>query len=155
MDNARNRPVCAGTPYRNFFLFLNFIPALINIRGRGSSVSIVSGYWLDDRVVSSVEVTYFSSNFCVHTSSEGHPASCPMGTGVLSPSVKRELNVTLTTHTHPVPRSWMNRSYTSSPPPASPLVCYGTAFLFYLSICTMYIYLFPLHWRYIHVYRYF
>jgi hypothetical protein len=30
-SSARNAPIYAGTPYRNFFLFLNFIPALINI----------------------------------------------------------------------------------------------------------------------------
>jgi len=36
--------------------------------------------------------------------------------GVLSPGVKRGRGVTLTTHPHLVPRSWMSRSYTSSPP---------------------------------------
>jgi hypothetical protein len=50
----------------------------------GSSVSIVSGYGLDDRVV---EVRYpagtedFSSSLCVQTGSGAHPASCTMGTG--------------------------------------------------------------------------
>jgi hypothetical protein len=29
--NTRNGPVYAGTPYRNFFLYLNFIPAFINM----------------------------------------------------------------------------------------------------------------------------
>jgi hypothetical protein len=29
--SARNGPVCAGVPYRNLFLFLNFIPAVINV----------------------------------------------------------------------------------------------------------------------------
>jgi hypothetical protein len=28
---AKNGPVYTGIPYRNFFLFLDFIPALINI----------------------------------------------------------------------------------------------------------------------------
>jgi hypothetical protein len=36
--------------------------------------------------------------------------------GVLSPGVKRGRGVMLTTHPHLVPRSWMSRSYTSSPP---------------------------------------
>jgi hypothetical protein len=36
--------------------------------------------------------------------------------GVLSPGVKRDRGVTLTTLPHLVPRSWMSRSYTSSPP---------------------------------------
>jgi hypothetical protein len=37
--------------------------------------------------------------------------------GVLSPEVKHGQDVTLTTHPHLVPRSWMSRSYTFSPPP--------------------------------------
>jgi hypothetical protein len=49
--------------------------------------------------------------------------------GVLSPGVKRGRGVTLTTHPHLVPRSWMSRSYTSSPPSAS-VACNGTALLF-------------------------
>jgi hypothetical protein len=32
------------------------------------------------------------------------------------PGVKRGWGVTLTTHPHLVPRLWMSRSYTSSPP---------------------------------------
>jgi hypothetical protein len=50
----------------------------------GSSVSIVSGYGLDDRAI---EVRYpaetkdFSSNLCVQTGSGAHSASCTMGTG--------------------------------------------------------------------------
>jgi len=35
---------------------------------------------------------------------------------VLSPGVKRGRGVMLTTHPYLVPRSWMSRSYTSSPP---------------------------------------
>jgi hypothetical protein len=35
--------------------------------------------------------------------------------GVLSPGVKRDRVVMLTTHPHLVPRSWMSRSYISSP----------------------------------------
>jgi hypothetical protein len=52
-------------------------------RSRGSSVSIVSGYGLDDRVIevwSPTEARDFSSNLCVQTSYGAHPASCPMGT---------------------------------------------------------------------------
>jgi hypothetical protein len=36
--------------------------------------------------------------------------------GVLSPGVKRGQGLMLTTHPYLVPRSWMSRSYTSSPP---------------------------------------
>jgi hypothetical protein len=46
--------------------------------------------------------------------------------GVLSPRVKRGLGVTLTTHRHLVLKSWMSRSYTSSPPSAS-MACSRTA----------------------------
>jgi hypothetical protein len=44
-------------------------------------VSILSDYRLDDRVRSVAEATVFSSSICVHTSSEAHPVSYPIGTG--------------------------------------------------------------------------
>jgi hypothetical protein len=102
---------------------------------RGSSGSIVSDYGLDDRAI---EVRYptgaedFSSSLCVQTSSGAHPASYPMGTGVLSPGVKCGRGVTLTTHPHLVPRLRMSRSYTSSSPCAASMACSGTALLFLL-----------------------
>jgi len=34
-------------------------------------------------------------SLCVETSSEAHPASCPVNTGVLSPGVKRGRGVTV------------------------------------------------------------
>jgi hypothetical protein len=51
---------------------------------RGSSVSIVSDYGLDDReieVLSPEEAKDFSPRLCVQTGSGVHPASCTMGTG--------------------------------------------------------------------------
>jgi hypothetical protein len=45
---------------------------------------IVSGYGLDDRAIEvrfPGEVKKFSSNLCIQTGSEAHPASCAMGTG--------------------------------------------------------------------------
>jgi hypothetical protein len=51
---------------------------------RGSSVSIVSDYGLDDRAIgvrSPVGEKDFSSILCVQTGSGAHPASCTMGTG--------------------------------------------------------------------------
>jgi hypothetical protein len=86
---------------------------------RGSSVSIVSDYGLDDwaiEVRSSAEVKDFSSSLCVQTGSGAHPACCTMGTGGPFPGSKRGQGVTLITHPHLVPRSRMSRSYTSSPP---------------------------------------
>jgi hypothetical protein len=58
-----------------------------------SSVSIVSGYGLDDR---GIEVRFppgardFSSNLCVQTGSGAHPASCTMGTGGPFPGGKAQ-----------------------------------------------------------------
>jgi hypothetical protein len=51
---------------------------------RGSSVSIVSDYGLDDRAIgvrSPAGAKEFSSNLCVQTGSGVHPASCTMDTG--------------------------------------------------------------------------
>jgi hypothetical protein len=74
----------------------NFIPFLVasivwlvclpvDPRSRGSSDSIVSDYGLDDRAIGvqcPTGAKDFSSNLCVQTSSEAHPASYTMGTGV-------------------------------------------------------------------------
>jgi hypothetical protein len=109
----------------------------------GISVSIVSHYGLDDRSIgvrSPAGAKDFSSNLCVQTGSEAHPASCAMGTGgVLSPG-QRGRDVTLTTHPHLVPRSRMSRSYTSSPPSAT-MACSGTPYKWRInnsfSVCEM------------------
>jgi hypothetical protein len=56
-----------------------------------SSVSIVSGYGLDDRAIevrSPAEAKDFSSSLCVQTGSGAHPASCTMGTGGPFPGTK-------------------------------------------------------------------
>jgi hypothetical protein len=82
--------------------------------------TIVTQYYgLDDRAIG-VRSPAGAKDFsfapgCVQTGSGAHPASCTIGTGVLSPGVKRGRGVTLTTHPYLVPRSWMSRSYTSSP----------------------------------------
>jgi hypothetical protein len=96
----------------------------------GSSVSMVSGHGLDDRMIEVRSPAEAKGFFvCVQTSSGVHPASCTMGTGVPFPGAKRGRGVTLTTHPHLVPRSWMSRSYTSSVP--SPFAaCSGTALAF-------------------------
>jgi hypothetical protein len=123
----------------------NFCQELVNIiiistttttttGSRGISVSIESGYGLNDwanEIRSPAVAKDFSSRLCVQTGSGARPASCAMGTGVLSPGVKRGRGVTLTTHPHLVPRSRMSRSYTSSPPSAS-MACSGTALLLLL-----------------------
>jgi hypothetical protein len=57
----------------------------------GSSGSIVSGYWLDDRAIevrSPAGAKDFSCSLCVQTSSGAHPASCTMGTGGPFPGAK-------------------------------------------------------------------
>jgi hypothetical protein len=86
---------------------------------RGSSVSIVSAYGLDDRAIdvrSPVEARDFSSILCVQTGSGAHPASCTMGTGGPFPGGKARPGRDADHSPHLVPRSIMSRSYTSSPP---------------------------------------
>jgi hypothetical protein len=66
----------------------------------GISVSIVSGYGLDDRaneVWSLAGAMDFSSSLCVQAGSEAHPAFCTIGNEGPFPGVKRGRSVTLTT----------------------------------------------------------
>jgi hypothetical protein len=63
---------------RNFFYLAYF-----KEQEPGSSVSIVSGYGLDDRAIevrSPTGAKNFSCSLCVQTGSGAHPASYPMGT---------------------------------------------------------------------------
>jgi hypothetical protein len=53
----------------------------LNSRSRGSSVSIMSDYGLDDWGSILTEAEDFSSSLCIQTGSGAHPASCRMGTG--------------------------------------------------------------------------
>jgi hypothetical protein len=92
---------------------------IVLILHRGSSVSIVSGYGLDDRAIevrSPTGAKDFSCSLCVQTGSEVHPASCPMGTGGLFPGGKRRPGRHADDSPHLVQRSWMSRNYTSSSP---------------------------------------
>jgi hypothetical protein len=101
-------------------------------RSRGSSVSIVSDYGLDDRAIkvrSPAGAKDFSSSLCVQTGSGAHPASCTVDTGGPFPGAKRGLDVTLTTHPHLVSMSGMSRSYIPRPPSAC-VACSGPALLF-------------------------
>jgi hypothetical protein len=64
--------------------FEEFPAVMGNVSEPGSSVSMMSGYGLDDRAIgvqSPTEAKDFSSNLCVQTGSGVHPASCTMGTG--------------------------------------------------------------------------
>jgi hypothetical protein len=72
-----------------------------SLGSRGSSVSMVSDYWLDDwaiGVLSPAGAKDFPSSLCVQTDSEAHRASCTVGTGGPFPGAKRGRGVTLTTH---------------------------------------------------------
>jgi hypothetical protein len=76
---------------------------------RGSSVSIVSGYGLDERAIkvrSPMEEKRIFSESSVSRPALG-PTQPPVQwvLGVLSPGLKRDRGVTLTTHPHLVPRS--------------------------------------------------
>jgi hypothetical protein len=76
----------------------------------------VSDYELDWTIgVRSPEGTKdFSSNHCVQTGSEAHPASCTMGTWGPFPGAKRGRGADHSPRL--VPRSRMSRSYTFTPP---------------------------------------
>jgi hypothetical protein len=80
--------------------------------GVAHSVQCLSTDWTTG-VRSPEEAKDFSSNPCVQTSSESHPASYPLSTGV-----NRGRGMTLTTHPYLLPSSRMSRSYTSSLAPA-------------------------------------
>jgi hypothetical protein len=85
---------------------------------RVSSVSIKSGYGLDDRaagVRSPAGEKDFSSSLCVQTGYEAHPASCTMGTGGPFSGSKARPGRDADHSPPSMPRSWMSRSYTSSP----------------------------------------
>jgi hypothetical protein len=82
----------------------------------GSSVSIVSGYGLDDQAIevrSPAEARDFFSNICDQTGAGAHPASCTMSTGSPLPGAKAR-------HPHLVPRSRMSRIYRLHPLPPTP-----------------------------------
>jgi hypothetical protein len=130
---------------------IHFNPVASTIVSR-SSGSIVSDYGLDEGDRGSIlgrgERTF-------PLASVSRPALGPTQPpvrwvpGVLSLGVKRGRGVTLTTHTHLVPRWRMSRSCTSSPPNAS-VACSGTAlvqlpstipksWIFILLRCTQYL----------------
>jgi hypothetical protein len=74
-----------------YLILLDIIILLIFGASRGSKVTIVSEYGLDDGVVevrSTAGANDFSSSLCVQTGSGAHPPSCPMGTGGPFPGAK-------------------------------------------------------------------
>jgi hypothetical protein len=81
---------------------------IASIRSRDSSVSIMSGYGLDERACPLASVSRLALG-------PTQPA-VQWVLGVLSPGVKRSRGMTLTIHPHLLQRSWMSRSCTSSPP---------------------------------------
>jgi hypothetical protein len=107
-----------------------YLTAFVKFTGAGVAQSVwLTTDWTTG-VRSPTEAEDLSFILCVHTGSGAHPTSYPMGTGVLSPGVKRGRGVMLTTHPHLVPRLSMSRSYTSSPPCAS-MACSGTPLLYF------------------------
>jgi hypothetical protein len=114
-------------------------------REPGSSVSIVSGYGLDDWAIgvrSPAEAKDFSSNLCVQSGSGAHPASCATGTGGPFPGGKTRPGRDADHSPHLVPSSIMSRSYTSSSPRTS-MACSGTALALVINErCTVQTFLF-------------
>jgi hypothetical protein len=91
----------------------------VTSESRGSSVSIVSDYGLDDRAIgvrSPAGAKGFSCSFCVHTGSEAHPVSSPLGTKGPFPGGKLRPRRDADHSPHLVPRAWMSRSHISSSP---------------------------------------
>jgi hypothetical protein len=87
-------------------------------RSLGSSVSIVSDYGLDSPVIevrSPSDIRGFFSNLCVRTGSGVHPDPCPVSARSPFPGRKAQQGHDADYSPHLVPRSWMNKSYTSSP----------------------------------------
>jgi hypothetical protein len=80
---------------------------------------MMSGYGLDNRAIevrSPAGADNFSSSLCVQTGSGSHSAFWTMGTGGFFPGVKSPPGRDADHSPHLVPRLWMSRSYTSSPP---------------------------------------
>jgi hypothetical protein len=103
-------------------IFLNFSQSTLNFKfsitkfkgaGLAQSAQCLATDWMTRRL------RFNRVASCVQTSSRAHQASCTMGTGGPLPGVKHGHGVTLTAHSHLMPRPWMSSSYTSSPPCAS------------------------------------
>jgi hypothetical protein len=114
--NSRQFNIVMNDKLRRWITLPGITSSCYPIRSRGSSVSTVSDYILDDRAIevrSPAGAKDFSSNLWVQSGSGAHSAPC---TGGPFPGAKRGRGVTLTTHPHLVPRSRMSRGYISSPP---------------------------------------
>jgi hypothetical protein len=97
--------ICPPSLHPSFFLLSNNID---HEGSRGSSVSIVSGYELDDREIeirSPTEARDFSPDLCVQTGYGAHPTSYPVGTGGPFPGGKARPGLDADHSPHLVPRS--------------------------------------------------
>jgi hypothetical protein len=109
--------ICCNTP-RLTLLQSKIVYRILTFRRRGSSVSTVSGYGLDDRAIefrSPAEAKDFSSSLWVQTGSGAHPSSHLTSTGGPFPGAKARPG-SYADHLLPslVPRSRMSRSYAAS-----------------------------------------
>jgi hypothetical protein len=115
----------AGVP--SLLFYISFFPAMLWFntsfyfwRSRGSSVSTVSDYGLEDQAIG-FRCPAGAKNYPLASMSRQAlgstqpPVHWVPGGEVLSPGLKRGRRVTLATHPHLVPRSRM-RSYTTFPP---------------------------------------
>jgi hypothetical protein len=105
-----------------------YITSVLNhLHSVGSSVGIITGYGLDDRIMG-VRFLARAGDFSLHrvqTDSGAHPASYPMSTGAISLAVKRPGRET--DHLPPSkPRSKNARSCTSTPRNTFVEWCLGT-----------------------------
>jgi hypothetical protein len=98
----------------------------------GSSVSMVSGYGIDDRAIevrSPAEDKGFFSNLCVQTGSGAHPASCTMGTGGPFPGAKARPRRDAD-HSPPSSADVKNEYELYLLSPCASMTCSGTVFFF-------------------------
>jgi hypothetical protein len=114
--------ICGGLFAYNNIKFITSLGAMV---AQSLATDWTTGRWRFDPWQTQED---FASSICVRTGSRAHPASCPMGTWVLSLGVRHGRGMTLTTHPHLVQRSGMSSSYTPLLPSAS-MVCSGTALL--------------------------
>jgi hypothetical protein len=97
----------------------------------------VSDYGLDDRAIgvrSPAGAKGFSSNLCVQTGSETHPASCTMGTGGPFPGGKSAAVAWRWPLTPIYCRGWEWVGAIPPLPPSASMACRGTALPFYFHL---------------------
>jgi hypothetical protein len=117
-DLPKTRHVFTSQPWRSLTAVVNFCSVKADVKSQLCLDTLQATDWTIE-VWYSAETGDFSSNLRVQTGSGAHPASCTMGTGGSFRGGKARPRRDADHSHHLLPRSWMSRSYTSSPPCAS------------------------------------